>query len=45
MVGRVLTTMTVTWALMYFAATVYHVLALRILLGIFSASPPCRPPW
>jgi len=36
MVGRVLTTMTVTWALMYFAANVYHVLALRILLGIFS---------
>ncbi len=36
MVGRVLTTMTLTWALMYFASNVYHVLALRILLGIFS---------
>jgi len=36
MVGRVLTTMTVTWALMYFATNVYHVLALRVLLGIFS---------
>ncbi len=36
MVGRVLVTMTVTWALMYFATSVYHVLALRILLGIFS---------
>ena len=36
MVGRVLVTMTVTWGLMYFASSVYHVLALRILLGIFS---------
>jgi len=36
MVGRVLVTMTIIWALMYFAANVYQVLALRIVLGIFS---------
>lgn len=36
MVGRVLVTMTVIWALMYFAASVYQVLVLRIVLGIFS---------
>jgi MFS transporter, DHA1 family, multidrug resistance protein len=36
MVERVLTTMAVIWALMYLATSVYHVLALRIVLGIFS---------
>jgi len=36
MVLRVLTTMTVIWGLMCFAFNVYHVLFLRILLGIFS---------
>ena len=36
MVGRVLITMTLIWALMFFAANVYQVLALRITLGIFS---------
>ncbi|HEU5179978.1 MAG TPA: MFS transporter [Candidatus Polarisedimenticolia bacterium] len=36
MVGRVLITMTVIWALMYFAENVTQVLILRIVLGIFS---------
>jgi MFS transporter, DHA1 family, multidrug resistance protein len=36
MVGRVLVTMTLTWALMYFATSIYHVLALRLFLGVFS---------
>jgi MFS transporter, DHA1 family, multidrug resistance protein len=36
MVERVLITMTVVWALTTFAGNVYQVLALRILLGIFS---------
>ena len=36
MVGRVLTTMTLIWGLMYFASNVYHVLVLRIVLGVFS---------
>ena len=36
MVGRVLTTMTVIWAVMYFAESVTQVLILRIVLGIFS---------
>jgi DHA1 family multidrug resistance protein-like MFS transporter len=36
MVSRVLVTMTVIWGLMYFARNVYEVLALRIVLGIFS---------
>ena len=36
MVGRVLVTMTVIWALMYFAQDVTQVLILRIVLGIFS---------
>jgi DHA1 family multidrug resistance protein-like MFS transporter len=36
MVGRVLVTMAVIWALMYFATSVTQVLVLRIVLGIFS---------
>ena len=36
MVGRVLTTMIVIWALMYFAENVTQALILRIVLGIFS---------
>lgn len=36
MVGRVLVTMIVIWALMALARNVYQVLALRIVLGIFS---------
>src|SRR5262245_4173552 len=36
MVGRVLTTMMVIWALMYFAESVTQVLVLRIVLGVFS---------
>ncbi len=36
MVERVLLTITVHWGLMYFARTVWQVLALRILLGLFS---------
>ncbi len=36
MVQRVLITITLHWGLMYFARNVWHVLALRILLGLFS---------
>ncbi len=36
MVERVLLTITVHWGLMYFARTVWQVLMLRILLGLFS---------
>jgi MFS family permease len=40
MVGRVLITMTVTWALMYFATTVYE-----SSWESSRASRPCPPPW
>jgi DHA1 family multidrug resistance protein-like MFS transporter len=36
MVHRVLFTIALHWGLMYFARTVWHVLALRVLLGLFS---------
>jgi DHA1 family multidrug resistance protein-like MFS transporter len=36
MVQRVLITIALHWGLMYFARNVWHVLALRILLGLFS---------
>jgi DHA1 family multidrug resistance protein-like MFS transporter len=36
MVTRVILAMTLHWALMYFATNIWHVLALRILLGLFS---------
>jgi DHA1 family multidrug resistance protein-like MFS transporter len=36
MVTRVILAMTLHWALMYFATSIWQVLALRILLGLFS---------
>lgn len=36
MVTRVIFAMTVHWGLMYFATSIWHVLALRIFLGLFS---------
>ncbi len=36
MVQRVLFTIAVHWGLMYFATSVWHLLALRIMLGLFS---------
>jgi MFS family permease len=36
MVQRVLFTIALHWGLMYFAANVWHLLALRIMLGLFS---------
>lgn len=36
MVTRVIFAMTIHWGLMYFATSIWHVLALRIFLGLFS---------